>query len=109
MNDTNAGHRRCRPRLLATLILALPLTSGIAADYFNGREIYALHCQTCHGANGRSMIPGTPDFTTGDALFQTDAELFGQIREGTGTMPAYRGLLSDAEIRDVISYLRSLN
>lgn len=109
MNKTTAQNRRFRAGLLPAVILLLPMTSVIAADYFNGRNIYEMHCQTCHGVDGRSMVPGTPDFTTGDALFQTDSELFRQIRQGKGTMPAYEGLLSDSEIRDVIAYLRSLH
>jgi len=90
------------------LLLSMPLQFSIAADYFNGRQVYEMHCETCHGVDGRSMVPGTPDFSTGDALFRADSDLFTQIREGKGVMPAYRGILQDNEIRDVIAYVRSL-
>lgn len=79
-----------------------------AADIFNGREVYAQHCETCHGADGRPMEPGTPDFSRGEGLFAMDSDLFRQVRNGEGAMPAYRGLLSDDEIRDVVAYLRTL-
>jgi mono/diheme cytochrome c family protein len=93
---------------IITLLSLAPLQFSIAADYFNGRQVYEMHCQACHGVDGRSMVPGTPDFTNGDALFRPDTELFQQIREGKGVMPAFRGMLSDSEIRDVIAYVRSL-
>lgn len=84
------------------------LDAAFAADYFNGREVYELHCQSCHGFDGRSMDPGTPDFTRGESLFVPDGDLYRQIRDGVGAMPAYRGLLEDSEILDVIAYVRSL-
>lgn len=95
--------------LLAVLLLGLTNFRPVnAADFFNGRQIYEVHCQSCHGIDGRSMEPGTPDFSIGDTLFRPDADLVREIRDGKGTMPAYRGLLTDAEIRDVVAYLRSL-
>jgi len=90
------------------LLAAATMNTATAADYFNGREIYEIYCQTCHGIDGKSMEPGTPDFSSGDTLFRPDSELFTQIRQGKGVMPAYRGMLRDSEIRDVIAYLRSL-
>jgi mono/diheme cytochrome c family protein len=91
--------------VLALVCGALP---AFAADVFAGRTIYAAHCEGCHGDEGHSFEPGVPDFSNGDALFQTDTELFSKIRGGAGTMPAYRGVLSDSEVRNVIAYLRSL-
>jgi len=102
--------RRKYPMYERLLIFFVVMTGLPAhgADVFNGRTIYDMHCQACHGADGRSMVAGTPDFSSGDVLFQPDTELFKQIREGKRAMPAYRGILNDDEIRDVIAYLRSL-
>ena len=101
----------CRRPLIA-LLVAVPavivLQVATAADYFNGREVYDTFCQSCHGADGRSMTPGTPDFSNGDGMFRPDSDLFAGIRQGKGVMPAFRGMLSDEEIRDVIAYVRSL-
>jgi mono/diheme cytochrome c family protein len=93
---------------LSVFMAAITINAATAADYFNGREIYETYCQTCHGIGGRNMEPGMPDFSSGDALFRPDSDLFAQIRQGKGVMPAYRGMLTDSEIRDVIAYLRSL-
>lgn len=112
MRQLRAGKAMIRRRPSVLLFLALPaalvMNPVIAADYFNGREIYATYCESCHGIDGRSMVPGTPDFSSGDTLFRPDSDLFTQIRQGKGTMPSFRGMLSDDEIRDVIAYLRSL-
>jgi mono/diheme cytochrome c family protein len=78
-----------------------------AADIFNGREVYAMHCQGCHGADGQSMEPGIPDFTRGESLLVPDTELFRQLWDGAH-MPSYRGMLEDGDLRDVIAYVRTL-
>ncbi len=97
--------------LVGGLCLAVSIASTApagAADIFEGREIYQAHCETCHGSDGRSLEPGTPDFSQGEALFRPDSDLVRALREGRGIMPAYRGMLSDAELRNVIAYVRSL-
>ena len=90
----------------------LPLLIGSAAaqaaDIFKGREVYELHCQSCHGIDGRSIEPGTPDFSRGEALFAPDSELVRGLRDGGGMKPAYRGMLTDTELRDVVAYVRTL-
>ena len=83
-------------------------THSTAADRTNGRTLYEMHCVGCHGEGGNSVDPTVPNFAYGDALFMMDSELLDRIRSGSQTMPAFRGLLSDQEIRDVIAYLRTL-
>lgn len=95
--------------LAALFVVAVAWSStGAAADRNNGRAIYEMHCVGCHGEAGRALDPTVPSFANGDALFMMDSELLDRIRQGNQTMPAFRGLLSDQEIRDVISYLRTL-
>jgi cytochrome c6 len=92
--------------LLGMCLLAV--RPSLAADPQKGRQTYELHCEACHGVAGKSIEPGTPRFAGGDSLFLMDQDLLRRIREGKNTMPAYRGLLRDEEIRDVIAYLRTL-
>ena len=94
--------------LAVSCVFASIIPSAMAADVFSGRAVYEMHCEACHGADGRSIEPGIPDFSNGDAMFQLDSDLYSKIRNGTDTMPAYRGILTDAEVRNVIAYLRSL-
>ena len=116
-----AGSRRCcagpvgdSMRNLTLYLAALALLAvtwpapGAAGDRGNGRVLYEMHCIGCHGEGGHSLDPTVPNFANGDGLFLMDSELLDRIRQGNQTMPAFRGLLSDQEIRDVISYLRTL-
>lgn len=98
-----------RLRLLAFLLLALGSGASFAADPGKGSRLYATHCATCHGASGTSVMPGAPNFARGESLMQPDALLLSSIKAGKNAMPAYRGILSDMDILDVITYLRSLN
>jgi mono/diheme cytochrome c family protein len=79
-----------------------------ASDIFNGKEVYELHCEGCHGSDGSSFEPGVPDFSRGESLFAPDSELVERLREGSAMKPSFRGLLTDAELRDVIAYVRTL-
>ncbi len=95
--------------IVATAALLLGNSGMVyAADPGNGAKIYATHCSGCHGDGGVSNMPGTPDFSRRERLFQPDMVLLASIRDGVSVMPAYKGLLSDQEMLDVISYLRTL-
>lgn len=100
-----------------TMCICLPMVAAVvltfsgaanAADIFNGKEVYDLHCQGCHGVDGRSLEPGTPDFTRGESLMVPDTELYERLRDGTGHLPSFRGMIEDSDLRDVIAYVRTL-
>lgn len=80
---------------------------ALAADPGVGGQLYSRHCTTCHGADGRGTMPGVPDFTRGEGLFQSNQALKKVIRDGKSVMPAFRGLLTDNEIKDLVAYLRT--
>ncbi len=80
----------------------------------HGAEIYAKTCVSCHGADGKGAIPGTPDFTKkGGVLSHPHTALEDHIKNGFQSpgspmpMPARGGntALSDRDIRDVHAYL----
>ena len=79
-----------------------------AADVFNGKSVYATYCQGCHGRSGRGEMAGTPNFSRGGTLMKPDLSLYRQIADGKNAMPGFRGVLSEHEILDVISYIRTL-
>jgi len=79
-----------------------------AADPLLGAKSYQSHCINCHGANGAGEIPNVPDFSRGERLLQPDDVLVETIKSGKGMMPAYRGVFTDDEIRDLIAYVRTL-
>jgi cytochrome c6 len=87
------------------------VTSGAlqAADTFKGRQLYAANCVTCHGSTGKSVIPGAPNLAQGDAMMRPDFTLINAIRSGKNAMPAFRGILTDRDIMDVVAYMRTLH
>jgi cytochrome c6 len=90
------------------LLIGLVAPAAWAADPQKGGKLYTKNCKSCHGADGMGQMPGLPDFRRGEGLMRSDNDLLQFIRNGSGMMPAYRGLLSDRDILDVISYLRTL-
>ncbi|MBF0613514.1 MAG: cytochrome c [Magnetococcales bacterium] len=76
-----------------------------------GKEIYAKHCVKCHGQNGRGEMAGMPDFSWKGAdrngLSRSDPQLVGRIKVGKGICPAFHGILTDPEIMNVVTYLRT--
>lgn len=78
-----------------------------AADPTRGAELYRHHCIACHGAGGRPVLPGAPDFSRPMALLKPDMALVTTIRDGKAAMPAFAGLLRDREMLDLVSHLRT--
>jgi len=97
--------------LKVVLCLLLVLNTGLvgAADPGKGNKIYATNCEICHAADGQGTVAGAPNFKIDNNLIKPDIELFKHISSGKGMMPAFRGMLSEQDILDVISHLRNLN
>lgn len=111
MNEKTALLKTGRTQLglsLAFLLLALNSGASYAADPQKGSRLYAAQCASCHGTNGNSKMPGAPNFATGDRMMQPDAQLLSAIKAGKNAMPAYRGIMTDSDILDVIAYMRTL-
>ena len=72
-----------------------------------GERIYIMYCTSCHGYDGTGLGGMGADFVNDKTrLTKPDAELINDIRNGEGRMPAWRGILTDQEIRDVLAYIR---
>lgn len=93
--------------LLRVLLVVQVPGAALAADPQHGAELFRRHCTGCHGADGRPVLPGTPDLSRPTALLKPDPALLVSIRSGRGAMPAYQGLLRDREILDIVAHLRN--
>ena len=79
-----------------------------------GRTHYLRHCQICHGFDGRALE--NIDFEATDLtdperwrFGTTDGDLFRSTKFGAGLdMPPFEAELDDAEIWELVHYLRSL-
>jgi mono/diheme cytochrome c family protein len=97
-------------------------SAGWTQDQAEGKTLYVAYCATCHGEGGKGdgaaglSLPVRPaDHTNGAAMNQlSDSFLMNIISKGGGAvgkstfMPAWGGALNDKQIRDIVSYIRSI-
>ena len=81
----------------------------------NGRQLYYLHCVTCHEFDNPDLLKKPPELgglfkcgTLPSGAPATDAQVRKTIIEGRGTMPAFDRRLSDQDVRYLIEYLHTL-
>jgi len=103
-------------------------TAVASADIIaQGRQIYVDQCAACHGANlagqadwrtplASGRLPAPPHDESGHTWHHPDEVLFRIVKEGTAAvvgggyesdMPGFADVLSDAEIRAVLDYIKS--
>jgi mono/diheme cytochrome c family protein len=89
--------------IAASLVVA-SIASPLLAQG-SGATIYKAKCQMCHLADGSgNKGMKVPAFTAG----ASDASLIAATKNGKGKMPAYAGKLTDADISDVVAYIKTL-
>ena len=103
-------------------------TAVASADIIaQGPQIYADQCAACHGADlegqpdwrtplASGRLPAPPHDESGHTWHHSDEVLFRIVKEGTAAivgggyesdMPGFADVLSDAEIRAVLDYIKS--
>lgn len=91
---------------LFTFMLALALPQLAVAQ--SGADTYKAKCAMCHGADGSKTTMGSKALNSPDVQKMSDADLTAEITNGKGKMPAYKGKLTDAQIGDVVKFIRTL-
>lgn len=94
------------------LALILCLTDFAAAQD-TPEALYKAKCAVCHAADGSGNTPAgkkmeVQDFKAPDVAKLSDQVLFDITKKGKGKMPAYDGKLTDAQINDLVKYIRDL-
>jgi ubiquinol-cytochrome c reductase cytochrome b subunit len=84
-----------------------------------GAKIYAANCSSCHGAGGVGMpgtfpplagntyVTGSPKAVAHTLLYGLSGPIEVAGTAYTGQMPAWKGTLSNADIANVITYIRT--
>jgi mono/diheme cytochrome c family protein len=80
----------------------------MAADTGKGKVVYQEKCAACHGADGKAMLPGAPNFKKGDRMGKSNDVLKKSVLNGLNAMPPFKGALSDADTGNVLAYIRKL-
>jgi mono/diheme cytochrome c family protein len=92
--------------------LVFILTTSTRAD--DSATVYKAKCAVCHAADGSGSNDmgkklSTPDLRSDDVQKQTDAQLTDSVANGKGKkMPAYKGKLTDDQIKDLVGYIHEL-
>lgn len=96
--------------------MANPL-KGDASTLSTGKEIWAKHCQSCHGKSGKGdgskaaqlkTLPG--DFTKASYQKQSDGSMFYKTLEGREDMPSFKKKIPDQDdIWAVVNYMRTFS
>jgi mono/diheme cytochrome c family protein len=93
--------------------LSLIFASASLSAQASGADTYKAKCQMCHGADGLGATPAGKSmkaipFNDPQLVSKSDADLIAATTNGKNKMPAYKGKLSDADIKATIAYVRTL-
>jgi len=105
------------------------LDAGDRALVSRGKSVYASHCAECHGVNlegqpdwrnrrPNGRLPAPPHDATGHTWHHSDQVLISITKDGLvpgatapagyeSDMPAFKSILSDADIAAVLAYIKS--
>jgi cytochrome c oxidase cbb3-type subunit 3 len=105
-----APHKGGNPEAAKVKNPVSPSAESIAA----GKRVYTRMCSRCHGPEGKgdgsAATTTVPDLT--DAQWDyggTDGEIFSVVHDGVSAdMDGYAARLSDADIWNVVNYVRSV-
>ncbi|HKY72028.1 MAG TPA: cytochrome c [Nitrospira sp.] len=113
-----------KPLLVGTIAFIMAATSLVSAQTQTmrgnpkaGESIYKQHCLRCHGEkldgsgpDAQDLIVRPADFTSNRSRMKSDWELLVALTNGVlfSPMHSFRGKLSDEQMLDVLSYIRSV-
>jgi cytochrome c6 len=101
-------------RSLLFVAVAAVLLAASARAQGDAGALFKAKCAACHADDGSGSVPrgkqlGAKDLRSDDVQKQTDAQLNSSITDGMGKkMPAYKGKLTDAQITQLVGYIRDL-
>ena len=98
---------------LALLGSMAALMVTTASSQTSGADIYKAKCQMCHAADGSGNTPAgkamkAHPFDSPDVIKMSDSELIAVVKDGKERMPAFGEKLTDAQIKNVVAYIRTL-
>jgi mono/diheme cytochrome c family protein len=94
-----------------SVILAVMLASSGATFAADAGALWGQHCASCHGKDGSGNTAmgkklGLKNYTKEQSF--SDAEAANVIKNGKGKMKGYKDKLSDADVKALVAYVRSL-
>jgi cytochrome c6 len=102
-----------RKSIRSSVALAAILSmAGVVSFAQSGEATYKAKCQMCHGATGMAdsgagKAMKVKPVTDPEVKKISEADMIKATENGMGKMTAFKGKLSDAEIKGAVEYFRS--
>jgi cytochrome c6 len=96
----------------AAVAVVLSLAAAACFAEAPGQAIYTAKCQMCHGATGMADSPAgkamkVKPVTDPDVKKFTEEQMITATKDGSGKMKPFKDSLTDAQIKDAVSYFRT--
>jgi mono/diheme cytochrome c family protein len=100
-----------RSQVVLALVVAVAGAVGFAQS--SGEAVYKANCQSCHGSTGTpspgiAKMMGVKPASDPDIKKLTADQEFDAVKNGKGKMKPMSPKLTDAQIKDSITYFRTL-
>jgi mono/diheme cytochrome c family protein len=97
---------------LMALMAAGTMTTAFAQG--PGADIYKTKCQICHGATGLAdsgpgKVMKVKPISDPAVKKMTESQMIEAVRNGMGKMQPYKDKLTDAQIKESVTYYRSFS
>jgi cytochrome c6 len=108
------NHQMIRTGYAVLVLMALTLAMSGPVHAQDATSLFKTKCAACHAPDGSGNTPtgkamGVLDLRSDEVQKETDAQLNDSITNGKGKkMPAYKGKLTDDQIKGLVSYVRDL-
>ncbi|MGD1061760.1 MAG: cytochrome c [Terracidiphilus sp.] len=100
-------------RTQSALAAVILLSGAVGFAQSSGEATYKAKCQSCHGAQGVpnpgiAKAMGVKPASDPSVTSLSEAQMITDTTNGKAKMPAFKGKLSDAEIKASVDYFRTL-
>jgi mono/diheme cytochrome c family protein len=97
--------------LRTQVVLAVVVSLGSAVGFADsGEAIYKANCQSCHGSTGtpNAGMAKMMSIKPASEYKTTEKEQIESVKNGKNKMKPFAGKLTDAQIKDAVTYFRTL-
>jgi len=96
----------------STVVLAAAIAAAGSLGFAQsaGEAVYKANCQSCHGSSG-TPSPGIAkmmDVKPASEYKSTEKEQFDAVKNGKNKMKPFASKLTDEQIKDAVTYFRTL-
>ncbi|MGA7244775.1 MAG: cytochrome c [Terracidiphilus sp.] len=100
-------------RSMAVLAATVCLAGSMGFAQSAGEAVYKANCQSCHGSAGTpspgiAKMMGVKAASDPDMKKLSEADMIASVKNGKGKMKAMSPKLTDEQIKDAVTYFRSL-